>query len=81
MIKTKPIDVDCFVKEATPYLVKEATPDLVKGIAPYLVKSAAPYDDKIEIYFNKPTRTSPDDNQGFSFYTEKKGDIIIEIKV
>ena len=47
----------------------------------YLIKDIVLYDDKIEIHFNKPTRTSPDDNQGFSFYTEKKGDIIIEIKV
>jgi hypothetical protein len=47
----------------------------------YLIKEVVLYDDKIEIYFNKPTRTSPDDNQGFSFYTEKKGDITIEIKV
>lgn len=27
------------------------------------------YDDRIEIYFNSPIRTSPDDeNRGFSFY-------------
>ena len=47
----------------------------------YLIKDIVLYDDKIEIHFNKPTRTSPDDNQGFSIYTEKKGDITIEIKV
>ena len=47
----------------------------------YLIKEVVLYDDKIEIYFNKPTRTSPDDNQGFSIYTEKNGDITIEIKV
>ena len=47
----------------------------------YLIKDIVLYDDKIEIHFNKPTRTSPDDNQGFSFYTDKKGNIIIEIKV
>ena len=47
----------------------------------YLIKDIVLYDDKIEIHFNKPTRTSPDDNQGFSIYTEKNGDITIEIKV
>lgn len=47
----------------------------------YLIKDIVLYDDKIEIHFNKPTRTSPDDNQGFSIYTEKKDDITIEIKV
>ena len=47
----------------------------------YLIKDIVLYDDKIEIHFNKPTRTSPDDNQGFSIYTEKIGDITIEIKV
>ena len=47
----------------------------------YLIKDIVLYDDKIEIHFNKPTRTSPDDNQGFSIYTEKKGDITIEIKI
>ena len=47
----------------------------------YLIKDIVLYDDKIEIHFNKPTRTSPDDNQGFSIYTEKKDDITIEIKI
>ena len=47
----------------------------------YLIKDIVLYDDKIEIHFNKPTRTSPDDNQGFSIYTEKNGDITIEIKI
>ena len=47
----------------------------------YLIKDIALYDDKIEIHFNKPTRTSPDDNQGFSIYTENVGDITIEIKI
>ena len=47
----------------------------------YLIKDIVLYDDKIEIHFNKPTRTSPDESQGFSIYTEKNGDITIEIKV
>ena len=47
----------------------------------YLIKDIVLYDDKIEIHFNKPTRTSPDDNQGFSICTEKKDDITIEIKI
>ena len=47
----------------------------------YLIKDIVLYDDKIEIHFNKPTRTSPDESQGFSIYTEKNGDITIEIKI
>jgi hypothetical protein len=35
-----------------------------------LIKSIVLYNDKIEVYLNSPTRTSPDDNRGFSFYTE-----------
>ena len=34
-----------------------------------LIKEILLYDDRIEIYFNSPIRTSPDDeNRGFSFY-------------
>ena len=33
-----------------------------------LIKEILLYDDRIEIYFNSPIRTSPDDSQGFSFY-------------
>lgn len=47
----------------------------------YLIKDIVLYDDKIEIHFNKPTRTSPDESQGFSIYTEKNGDITIEVKI
>lgn len=35
-----------------------------------LIKVIVLYDDKIEITFNKPMPKSPDDNQGFLFYTE-----------
>ena len=45
----------------------------------YLVKDIVLYDDKIEIYFNKPTRTSPDENRGFSVFTGTADDIEIEI--
>ena len=45
----------------------------------YLVKEVVLYDDKIEIYFNKPTRTSPDENRGFSVYNDKVGKLNVEI--
>ena len=59
----------------------EALPLGAEQLINYLIKDIVLYDDKIEIHFNKPTRTSPDDNQGFSIYTEKNGDITIEIKI
>ena len=47
----------------------------------YLVKDIVLYDDKIEIYFNKPTRNSPDENRGFSVYIEKIENMDIEIVI
>lgn len=35
-----------------------------------LIKEIILYDDKIEIYFNSPIKISPDESQGFTFYTE-----------
>ena len=49
---------------------KEALRLEAQALINYLIKEIVLYDDKIEIYFNKPTRTSPDENRGFSFYTE-----------
>ena len=37
----------------------------------YLIKEIKAFDDKIEITFNNPLRTSPD-NQGFSFLSKLK---------
>ena len=45
----------------------------------YLVKEIVMYDDKIELFFNKPTRNSPDENRGFSVYTGRKENFDIEI--
>ncbi len=36
----------------------------------FLVKEVVLYDDKIQIKYNSPIRTSPDDSQGFSFYNK-----------
>ena len=62
----------------------------------YLIKEIVLFDDKIDIYFNSPIRTSPDHNgRGFSFYSKiikiaykvpqrrnlYKLDITIEIKI
>lgn len=36
----------------------------------FLIREIVLYDDKIEIYFNSPIPTSPDENSGFSFYSK-----------
>lgn len=36
----------------------------------YLIKEIVLFDDKIEIYYNSAIRISPDDSQGFSFYSK-----------
>ena len=35
-----------------------------------LIREIVLYNDKIEVHLNSPLRTSPDENRGFSFYTE-----------
>lgn len=35
-----------------------------------LIKEIVLYNDKIEVYINNPTKNGPDNNRGFSFYTE-----------
>ena len=53
---------------------KDALRYEARALINYLVKEIILYDDKMEIYFTKPTRNSPDENRGFSFclntYTE-----------
>ena len=44
----------------------------------YLIKEIVLYNDHIDIYFNNPLTTSPDDNQGFSFYSNM---VVITYKV
>ena len=41
-----------------------------------LIQEIVLYDDKIEIYFNNPTTKSPDDGQGFLFYSGKSKMVI-----
>ncbi len=38
----------------------------------YLIKEIVLYDDRIDIFYNSPIKTtdSPDESQGFSFYTK-----------
>ena len=45
----------------------------------YLIREIVLFDDKMEIYFNKPTRTSPDENRGFSVFTGTVANTEIEI--
>ena len=49
-----------------------------KMLITYLVKEIVLFDDRIEIYFNSPLTISPDDSQGFSFYSER---IIVTYKI
>ena len=53
---------------------KDALRYEARALINYLVKEIILYDDKMEIYFTKPTRNGPDENRGFSFcintYTE-----------
>lgn len=46
-----------------------------------LLKEVVLYDDKIEIYFNSPTRTSPDESRGFSICTRTVDKMNIEILI
>lgn len=56
-------------KELETYYIKALTLEPVRLIGT-LIKEIVLYNDKIEIYLNTPTRTSPDDDRGFSFCTE-----------
>ncbi len=49
-----------------------------KLLIDYLIKEIRLYDDKIEITFNSPIKTSPDNNQGFFIaeYSSKMRQII-----
>ena len=37
----------------------------------YLIKEIILFDDRIEIIFNSPLMYSPDNSQGFTFYSQK----------
>ena len=43
-----------------------------KLLISYLVKEVRLFDDKVEIQFNSPINKSPDDSQGFLFYTASR---------
>ena len=45
----------------------------------YLVMEIVMYDDKIEIYFNKPTPSSPDESRGCFVYAGRKEDFDVQI--
>ena len=47
----------------------------------YLIRKIVLYDDKIEIYFNSPSRMSPDENRGFSICTRTVDRMNIEILI
>jgi hypothetical protein len=47
----------------------------------YLVKEIILSDDKIEIYFHSPIKTSPDDHRDFSICTKSVGKLCIELLI
>ena len=57
---------------------KEALALEAQMLINYLVKEIVMYDDKIEIFFHKPTRNSPDESRCGSVYTGRKENFDIE---
>ena len=45
----------------------------------YLVDEIVMYDNKIEIFFHKPTRNSPDESRGCFVYKGRKENFDVEI--
>ena len=45
----------------------------------YLVMEIVMYDDKIEIFFHKPTQNNPDESWGCFVYTGRKENFDVEI--
>ena len=39
------------------------------------------FDDEVKIYYNSPINNSPDDNQGFCFYTSKIDEMKIKMLI
>ena len=57
---------------------KEALALEAQMLINYLVDEIVMYDDKIEIFFNKPTRNSPDESRGYFVYKGRKENFDIE---
>ena len=54
----------------------------IKALINVLIKEIVLYDDKVVIYYNKPDNSiSPDDSQGFCFYTEERDGLIVEMLI
>ena len=58
---------------------KEALALEARMLINYLVKEIVMYDDKIEIFFYKPTRNSPDESRGCFVYKGRKENFDVEI--
>ena len=58
---------------------KEALALEAQMLINYLVDEIVMYDDKIEIFFHKPTRNSPDESRGCFVYKGRKENFDIEI--
>lgn len=55
------------IREYYTNLLKQDSQTLIN----YLIKEIKVYDDKLEITFNSPIKTGPDENQGFLFFTNE----------
>lgn len=62
-VEIKESEIRKFYKQAL-----ELEPQL---LITYLVKQITLYDDKVQIQFNSPISISPDNSQGFSFYSKR----------
>ena len=58
---------------------KEALALEAQMLINYLVDEIVMYDDKIEIFFHKPTRNSPDESRGCFVYKGRKENFDVEI--
>ena len=58
---------------------KEALAFEAQMLINYLVKEIVMYDDKIEIFFYKPTRNSPGESRGCFVYKGRKENFDVEI--
>ena len=58
---------------------KEALALEAQMLINYLVDEIVMYDDKIEIFFHKPTRNSPDESRGCFVYAGRKENFDMEI--
>ncbi len=60
---------------------KEAIKLDAKALISKLIDKIELFDDEVKIYYNNPINNSPDENQGFCFYTSKIDEMRIEMLI